>query len=143
EMAIAMALQGGIGIIQKNLDPVVQRTHVKRVKFYLNGFLEKARTMPPDATVAQRFAPKEEKGFGFNSFPIVHAGRRLLGVIPSRELKYNDRLEARLGDIMIPNPVTAPVGTTIEQAYYLMRQRRISIQPIVDEQGIFQGMYCF
>jgi IMP dehydrogenase len=142
-MAIAMALQGGIGIIHKNLEPAVQRSNVKRVKFYLNGFLAKARTMPADATVEQLHEFKRSKGFKFNSFPIVDDAKRLQGIVTSRELKYSDDFSKPLSAIMIKNPVTAPDGTTIEQAYEIMKRERISILPIVDKAGLFLGMYCF
>jgi IMP dehydrogenase len=143
DMAIAMALQGGIGIIHKNLPPELQRTNVKRVKFYLNGFLAKARTMPPDTTVAEVNEIKKEKGWGFSSFPIVDDDRRLLGIVTSREFKYCDSSERHMRDIMLANPVTAPEGTTIKQACDVMMKHRISILPILDKAGVFQGMYCF
>jgi IMP dehydrogenase len=142
-MAIEMALQGGIGIIHKNLDPQTQRSNVKRVKFYLNGFLAKARTMTPETTVEDLAAFKAEKGFKFNSFPILDSERRLVGIVTSRELKYCDTHATRLGDIMLKKPVTGPEGTTIEQAYGIMKRERISILPIVDAAGLFLGMYCF
>ena len=143
QMAIAMALQGGIGIIHKNLEPTAQRANVKRVKFYLNGYLAKARTMSPDTTIAELLAIKEEKGWNFNSFPILDANRRLLGIITSREIKYCEDPSRQLSELMMPRPVTAPVSTTIEQAYEIMRSRKISILPILNQDGVFEGMYCF
>lgn len=143
EMAIAMALMGGIGIIHKNLSPYDQRTQVKRVKYYLNGFLRKARTMSSNQTVQELYNLKMEKKFKFSSFPIIDDNRRLLGIITSRELKYCDNMDAQLGDIMIKKPVTAPNGTTIEEAYKILRDHKISILPIIDEDGIFQGMFCY
>ena len=143
DMAIAMALQGGIGIIHKNLDPVTQRANIKRVKFYLNGFLAKARTMRPDQTVAELAQIKREKGWKFNSFPILDENRRLLGIITSRELKYCGVGDRRLEELMLREPVTAPAGTSIEQAYQIMLDRKISILPIVEKDGVFLGMYCF
>ncbi|MBN1866525.1 IMP dehydrogenase [Candidatus Sumerlaeota bacterium] len=143
DMAIAMALNGGIGIIHKNLEPTEQRTQVKRVKFYLNGFLEKARTMPPDQTVEGLFREMEEKNWSFHTYPILGPDRGLLGLISSRELKYCDSPSAKLGDIMIRELTTAPVGTTIDQAYEIMRRHKISVLPIIDDARTFQGMYCF
>jgi len=143
EMAIAMALMGGIGIIHKNLSPYDQRMHVKRVKYYLNGFLTKARTMLPDQTPQDLYNLKAEKKFSFSSFPILDDNRRLLGVVTSKELKYCDDHTVKLRDIMIPNPIWAPLGTTIEQAYEIMKKHKISILPILDDQGMFSGMYCF
>jgi len=143
KMAIAMALNGGIGIVHKNLEPELQRTNVKQVKFYLNGFLEKARTMGPDDTVADLHRMREDKGWSFHSFPIVDGDRRLLGIITARELKYCDSAETRLGDIMITEPMTGPAGMTIDQAFETMREYRISNLPIVDDANVFVGMYCY
>jgi IMP dehydrogenase len=142
-MAIAMALNGGIGIIHKNMDPVTQRTHVKRVKFYLNGFLKKARTMGPTDTVEDLYRARDEKGWSFHSFPILDADRKLLGMVTRRELKYCDNPATPLREIMIPDLMTAPVGTTIDQAYAFMKKHKISILPVVDENGILDGMYCY
>ena len=143
DMAIAMALQGGIGIIHKNLEPTVQRANVKRVKFYLNGFLAKARTMHPVQTVEELRQIKEDKGWNFNSFPILDGERKLLGIITSREIKYCEDLGRQLGDLMLKKPVTAPLGTTIQQAHDIMLKQRISILPILNAYGRFEGMYCF
>lgn len=143
EMAIAMALQGGIGIIHKNLEPTEQRTNVKRVKYYLNGFLKKARTLQPEQTVEELYNIKAEKGWTFDTFPILDDERRLIGIISSSDLKYNDDFSVTLREIMTANPVTGSVGTTINQAYELMRNHKKPILPIVDEQGVFQGMYCY
>lgn len=143
DMAIAMALQGGIGIIHKNLDPLTQRANVKRVKFYLNGFLAKARTMKPDQTLAELMHIKAEKGWKFNSFPILDDSRRLVGIITSREIKYCEELQRKLSELMIANPVTAPMGTTVEQAYQIMLNQKISILPILNDDCTFEGMYCF
>lgn len=144
EMAIEMALNGGIGIIHKNLEPTVQRTQVKRVKYYLNGFLRKARTAAPGQTVAGLYDLKAEKSWSFNSFPIVDADGKIAGIITSRELKYCDSPERKLSEIMVPNPVTAPLGTTIDEAYKIMREQKISILPIVNaDDGRFEGLYSY
>ena len=99
--------------------------------------------MGPDQTFEDLLDAKADKGFKFNSFPIVDADRKLLGIITSREIKYTDDTSLRLGDLMLRKPVTAPMGTTIEQAYDLMRENKISILPILDDAGLFCGMYCF
>ncbi|HOE95509.1 MAG TPA: IMP dehydrogenase [Candidatus Sumerlaeota bacterium] len=143
EMAIAMALQGGIGIIHKNLKPTTQRSNIKRVKYYLNGFLTKARTMEPDQTVADVMRIKAEKNWSFHSFPILDDNRRLLGIITGRELKYCNNPKTPIRELMISQPVTGPEGTTIEEAYATLCRHRISILPIVKPDGTFLGMYCF
>ncbi len=143
DMAIALSLLGGIGVIHKNLDPTTQRTQVKRVKYYLNGFLTKARTLGPEETIADMLRKKSEKEFRFSSFPIIDEDRKLVGIVTSHQLKYCDNLQTPMRKIMIANPVKAPKGTTIEQAYRILIDNRITILPVVDEAGILQGIYCF
>ena len=122
---------------------LMQRTHIKRVKYYLNGFLQKARTMSPDDTIEGLYKKKEENHWSFHTFPILDGDRKVLGLVASRELKYSDSPQARLGDIMIQNPKAAPLGTTITEAYNIMRANKISVLPILAPDGTFEGMYCF
>jgi IMP dehydrogenase len=138
-----MALRGGIGIVHKNLEPRAQRSHVKRVKYYLNGFLAKARTLGPEVTLAEMRAMKVEKGWKFQSFPILDENKKLLGIVTRREIKYCGDAQTQMGAIMLKDPVTAPEGTTLSQAHEVMRQHKISILPIVTAEGVFKGMYCF
>ncbi|MCX7049418.1 MAG: IMP dehydrogenase [Candidatus Sumerlaeota bacterium] len=142
-MAIAMAMQGGIGIIHRNLEPLDQKRKVRRVKYYLNGFLEKARTLTPDDTIESMERQKAQKEFTFSSFPVLDKDRKLAGVVTSHQLKYCEDPQTKIADIMITKPVSAAKGTTIEQAYQIMMRNRITILPVLDEAGIFQGMYCF
>jgi IMP dehydrogenase len=143
EMGIAMALAGGIGIIHKNLPPVEQRAEVKRVKFYLNGYLTKARTVAPGQTLAEVLAWKNEKGFRFSSFPVLDDDRRLLGIVTGMHFRYARSLDVKVADAMQRNPVTAPEGTTLRQAYDILLDHRISILPVVDAAGVFRGLYSF
>jgi IMP dehydrogenase len=142
-MAIAMALNGGIGIIHKNLEPEAQRTNIKQVKYYLNGFLTKARTMLPESTVEDLYRVRDEKGWSFHSFPIVDKHKKLVGLVTSRELKYCDDSEAKLSGIMIANLVTGPSGTSIDEAYAIMKKNKISVLPITTEDGTLEGIYCY
>jgi IMP dehydrogenase len=143
EMAICMAMLGGIGIIHKNLSPYDQRTQVKRVKYYLNGFLKKARTLESYNTIRDLRELTKKKKFKFSSFPILDEKRHLLGIITSREVKYCDNENAKMEDLMIKNPISAPVNTSIEEAYRIMRSHKISILPILEKDNIFTGMYCY
>lgn len=144
EMGIAMALAGGIGIVHKNLDPAHQRTEVKRVKFYLNGFLVKARTVSPEMSVADVDRLKQEKGFHFSSFPVLDEHRKLLGIVTGSQFRYVEDTEAtRIGDIMVRAMVTAKPGTSVQDAYRILLKHKISILPVVEEDGTFAGLYSF
>ncbi|MCB2155677.1 IMP dehydrogenase [bacterium] len=143
DMGIAMALAGGIGIVHKNLPPHDQRMEIKRIKFYLNGFLTKARTIEPGQTLAQVEDWKREKGFRFSSFPVLDGNRRLLGIVTGQHFRYARTMDAKVDDVMERDPVTAAVGTTIGQAFDIMVDNRISILPVVDDAGVFHGLYSF
>lgn len=142
-MGIAMALAGGIGIVHKNLEPTAQRTEVKRVKFYLNGFLVKARTVSPEMTVDEVEELKQQKGFHFSSFPVLDDDRKLLGIVTGSQFRYAESGSIRIRDLMVKNTVTAKVGTTIKQAYDTLLKHKISILPVVEEDGTFAGLYSF
>jgi IMP dehydrogenase len=143
QMGIAMALNGGIGIVHKNLDPAAQRTEVKRIKFYLNGFLVKARTLTPDMTIAEVQAMRAEKGFHFSSFPVLDAERRLLGIVTGTQLRYAPNDQARIGDVMVTSTVNAPPGISVREAYEILLKHKISILPVVGPDGRFEGLYSF
>jgi len=143
DMAIAMAMQGGAGILHKNIDPIEQRTQVKRVKYYLNGFLEKARTLSPNDTILDMLRLKQEKKFTFSSFPILDDNKRVVGIVTSHQLKYCEDPATKMADIMVRDPMTAPKGTTIEQAYRVQMDHHIAVLPILEDDGAFIGMYCF
>jgi len=142
QMGIAMALAGGIGVIHKNLEPQVQRSEVKKVKYFLNGFLVKARTVAPEMTVSDVERMKAERGFHFSSFPVVDENRKLLGIVTGSQFRYAAGSE-RIGDIMVRNMVTAPMGTSLRDAYDLLQRHKISILPVVDAAGTFEGLYSF
>lgn len=143
EMGIAMALAGGIGIIHKNLEPNAQRTEIKRVKYYLNGFLVKARTIGPDLTIAEVERMKQEKGFHFSSFPVLDENRKLLGIVTGSQFRYASSDQLRIREIMVTDMVTARPETTLRDAYNILLRHKISILPIVDAEGTFVGLYSF
>jgi IMP dehydrogenase len=142
-MGIAMALAGGIGIIHKNLEPPAQRTEVKRVKYYLNGFLVKARTITADLTIADVEKMKKEKGYEFSSFPVLDENRKLLGIVTGSQFRYAGSKDHRIGDIMVTDTVVSSPSTTLRQAYDILVRHKISILPIVEADGTFRGLYTF
>ena len=142
-MGTIMALAGGIGIVHKNLEPAAQRTEVKKVKYYLNGFLAKARTLTPDMTIAEVEQLRREKGFRFSSFPVLDGDRRLLGIVTASQFRYAESDETRIADIMVRNMVTAPPTITVQEAYRTLLNHKISILPVVAADGTFAGLYSF
>ena len=112
-MGITMAMSGGIGIVHKNLEPPSQRAEVKRVKYYLNGFLAKARTLSPDMTIGDVEQLRREKGFRFSSFPVLDENRKLLGIVTESQFRYAESDDTLVRDLMVVNTVTAPPGTNV------------------------------
>lgn len=142
QMAIAMALMGGMGVIHKNLTPEEQVREVKKVKYFLNGFLEKVRVVFPHQTVEEVLRYREEKGFSFSSFPVVDEKRHLLGIITRREIKYCDDTKLSIEDIMLKDPIISKGKCSLLQAYKIMKKHRISILPVVENNRL-SGIYCW
>ena len=88
EMAIAMARLGGIGVIHKNLSPERQAEEVRKVKYYLNGVIRTPVTFKPDQTVGEMLAEKRKHKYSFSGFPIVDDNGKLIGIITSRDIKF-------------------------------------------------------
>ena len=142
-MGIAMALNGGIGIVHKNLEPQAQRTELKRIKFYLNGFLVKARTVSPEMTVAEVQAMRIEKEFHFSSFPVIDENRKLLGIVTGTQIRYASDENATVRKVMVTNTVTAKPGISVREAFDILLKHKISILPVVGPDGTFEGLYSF
>jgi len=144
EMAIAMALNGGIGIIHKNLTPDEQAREVARVKSYLNGLIDNPVCVYPDQTIDDLLRMKEENGYKFHKFPVVDREGRLLGVLTRKDFEYIEDSSRRIGGIMTKEGlVFEEQGCSIEEAYDIMKERRISTLPLVDNNKKLKGMYVF
>jgi len=141
-MAIAMALLGGIGIIHKNLSPRQQAEEVARVKHYLNGLIEKPVVFRARDTLEKVLQTKQEKGYSFSGFPILDDEDNVVGILTSADIKFVSDRRARVADIMTTKLITAPPGTTLQQAYDLMKRHRIGKLPLV-QNGKLVGLYSY
>ena len=142
-MAIAMARLGGIGVIHKNLSVARQVEEVRKVKHYLNGIIDNPAVFTADMTVAEMLEEKRSRQYKFSGFPIVDANGKLLGIITSRDLKFLTRYDVKIGDVMQKNVVTAPCGTTLQDAYKIMLEKHIGKLPTVDADGKLTGLYSY
>ena len=142
-MAIAMARLGGIGVIHKNLTVARQVEEVRKVKLYLNGIIENPAVFSPDMTVAEMLEEKHNRQFKFSGFPIVDKDGKLLGIFTSRDLKFLTHYEMKIGDVMQKNVITAPEGTTLQDAYKIMLDKHIGKLPTVDAEGKLTGLYSY
>ena len=143
EMAIAMAKLGGIGVIHKNLTPEMQADEVRKVKYYLNGFIREPISFSPDQTVQEMLRVKEQKQFSFSGFPIIDSNGKLVGIVTARDIKYLSDYNVRLSEVMTTELITAPHGTELKVAYEIMKQNKIGKLPTIDKDGRLTGLYSF
>jgi len=143
-MAIAMAKAGGIGVIHRKFaTPAQQAEEVERVKLYLNAIISKPICVYEDDTIETIESLREEKMYSFQSFPVLNRQGRLIGLLTRNDfdLCQNVCLPAR--EAMTQKLITAPVGTTLVQAYALMIKEKKKVLPITDTEGKVTGMYIF
>ena len=139
EMAIAMARAGGIGVLHKNMSIDRQAAEVDRVKRSESGMIIKPITLTPDATL--REAESLMRRFRISGVPIVDEENRLVGIITNRDLQFERNLDRPLGDVMTKEGlVTAPVGTTLDEAERILGAARVEKLPVTDEGGVLKGL---
>ncbi|OQE20100.1 hypothetical protein PENFLA_c017G09746 [Penicillium flavigenum] len=135
-MAIHMALLGGLGVIHNNCPPDEQAEMVRKVKRYENGFILDPVVLSPSTTVAEAKELKAKWGFG--GFPVTEKGTlhsKLLGIVTSRDIQFHDQPEDPVTAVMATDLVTAPAGTTLAEANEVLRSSKKGKLPIVDKEG--------
>lgn len=138
-MAIAMARAGGIGVIHKNMAIGRQAAEVDRVKRSESGMILNPITLGPDRPL--REALKMMERFRISGVPIVDSAGKLVGIITNRDLQFERQLDRPLRDAMTKdNLVTAPLGTTLDEAERLLGKHRIEKLPVVDKDGVLKGL---
>ena len=139
DMAMAMARAGGIGVIHKNMSIDRQAAEVDRVKRSESGMILNPITLSPDGTLREAVALMNR--FKISGVPIVDRDDRLVGIITNRDLQFERNLDRSLREAMTSkNLVTAPVGTTLDEAEAILGKHRIEKLPVVDERGILRGL---
>jgi IMP dehydrogenase len=139
EMAIAMARAGGIGVLHKNMSIDRQAAEVDRVKRSESGMILNPITLSPDATLREAVALMQR--FKISGVPVVDRGGRLVGIITNRDLQFERSLDRPLHEAMTSEGlVTAPIGTTLDEAEAIMGRHRIEKLPVVDEEGALRGL---
>ena len=142
-MAIAMAMQGGIGVIHKNLTVEQQADQVSQVKHHLNGLIHAPVAFHVGQTLDEILAEREAKRYKFSGFPILDEADRVVGVLTSKDIDYAEDTSAKVEDVMTRDPITAPAGTSLADAYAIMRKARKGKLPLVDKAGKLVGLYSF
>jgi len=139
EMAIAIAREGGIGVIHKNMPIDRQAAEVDRVKRSESGMILHPITLGPDRPL--REAQQLMARFRISGVPIVDGAGKLIGIITNRDLQFERNVDRPIRDAMTKdNLVTAPVGTTLDEAERILGMHRIEKLPVVDEQGVLRGL---
>ncbi len=139
EMAMAMAREGGIGVIHKNMPIDRQAAEVDRVKRSESGMILNPITLGPDRPL--REATQLMARFRISGVPIVDAAGQLVGIITNRDLQFERDLDRPLREAMTKdNLVTAPVGTTLDEAERILGRHRIEKLPVVDDAGVLKGL---
>ncbi|MBQ6373091.1 MAG: IMP dehydrogenase [Clostridia bacterium] len=137
-MAIAMAREGGLGIIHKNMSIEEQASQVDKVKRSENGVIIDPFFLSPDNTVADAQALMGK--FRISGVPITENGR-LVGILTNRDLRFETNFDQPIRNVMThENLITAPVGTTLEDAKAILARHRIEKLPIVDDAYMLRGL---
>jgi IMP dehydrogenase len=138
-MAIAIAREGGIGIVHRNLSIAAQVAEVDKVKRSESGMIVEPVTLPPHALVADALELMER--YHISGVPITDDAGRLVGILTNRDLRFQQDVSLAVSDLMTARDlVTAPVGTTLGEAEQLLHRHRIEKLPIVDENGVLRGL---
>ena len=138
QMAIAMAREGGVGIIHKNLSIEEQAAHVDRVKRSEHGVITDPFFLSPEHLVSEAVALMAK--YLISGVPITKDGK-LVGILTNRDLKFETNYNQPIGNVMTSeNLVTAPVGTTLDEAKQILGKHRIEKLPIVDENFNLKGL---
>ncbi len=138
-MAIAMAQKGGIGIIHKNLSIEEQAEEVRKVKRFESGIIKNPITLEPEVPIRRAIELKEK--YNISGFPIVK-GKRLVGILTNRDLRFESNLNKRISELMTPEErlITVAEGTSLEESKQILHDHRIEKLPMVNNAGELVGM---
>ncbi|MNO53577.1 Inosine-5'-monophosphate dehydrogenase [compost metagenome] len=138
-LAIAMAREGGVGIIHKNMPIEQQAEEVDRVKRSESGVITNPFSLSADHLVSD--AEEVMGKFRISGVPIVDDEHKLIGILTNRDLRFVHDYSIKISDVMTrDNLVTAPVGTTLQEAEVILQQHKIEKLPLVDENNVLKGL---
>ena len=142
QMAIAMAREGGIGVLHKNMTIVQQATKVRKVKRAESGMIMDPVTLPKDALVRDAKASMREHSIG--GIPIVDNQLKLIGIVTNRDLRFEKNNERPISEVMTSeNLVTVSEGTSLSEAEVILQKNRIEKLPVVDDNYKLIGLITF
>ena len=139
ELAISLARQGGLGFIHKNMTIEEQAKEVDKVKRNESGMIKDPITLSKDSTLAD--ADDLMGQYKISGLPVIEEDGKLIGIITNRDFKYRKDYDTPVVDVMTKeNLITAPVGTSLDEAKDILISNRIEKLPIVDENGYLKGL---
>ena len=137
-MAIAMAQQGGIGIVHRNLSIADQAGEIDKVKRSESGMIVDPVTIGPDQMIGD--ALDVMRRYKISGVPVTR-GKKLVGILTNRDLRFETRTDIPIGDVMTKeNLITVPVGTTLEEAELILHKHRVEKLLVVDDQYNLKGL---
>ena len=138
-LAIAMAQEGGMGIIHKNLTPKAQATEVARVKRFESGVLKDPITISPGVKVSDVLALSRQHGI--SGFPVIEHGK-VVGIVTNRDMRFESRLDLPVREIMTPRErlVTVREGATLEEGKALMHRHRLERVLVINDEFELRGL---
>lgn len=141
-MAMAMAREGGIGVLHKNMTIEQQAAEVRKVKRAESGMIIDPVTLPKDATVGD--AQKTMKEYSIGGIPITDNDGKLIGIVTNRDLRFEKNFDRLLSEVMTSdNLITVGKGTSLKEAEIILQKNKIEKLPVVDNQGKLLGLITF
>ena len=142
EMAIALAREGGIGIIHKNMSISKQAEEVDKVKRSESGMIRNPITLTEQNTAQDALALMSK--YKIAGFPVIDSNQQLIGIVTNRDLRFKSNGLQPIAELMTKDTIiTTHVGTTLEEAEQLLEKHRIEKLPVVDNNGVLHGLITF
>jgi IMP dehydrogenase len=140
-LAIALAREGGLGILHKNMSIEKQAEQVRKVKRSESGLILDPITLHEDATIADALRLMKENKIG--GIPIVNSGKKLVGILTNRDLRFETANSRKVSEIMTKELITAPEGTDMKKAGQILRQQKIEKLPVIRKDGTLIGLITY
>ncbi len=141
-LAIAIARQGGIGVVHKNMSVEEQADHVRSVKRSESGMIIDPVTLTKDALVGDAFSLMKQYKIG--GIPIIDHNNLLAGILTNRDLRFEENMNRPVSELMsVKNLITAPVGTDLDKAREILQKNKIEKLPVVDSAGKLVGLITY
>ena len=141
KLAIAIAQEGGIGVLHKSMSIAAQATEVKKVKRSESGMIQDPITMLDTATVLDALNLMKENKIG--GIPVVNADKILVGIITNRDLRFEKHLQKPITEVMSKNLITITTGKDLKAAEEVLQNHKIEKLPVVDEQNRLTGLITY